>query len=1034
MENQTRQVEGSKQRALLAVAEGKPNQEDLLTSMVSLRTSEVLEHLGIHYAHENPLALQKLQEEQEKEEAQKKKQSLLYQSLTSEQLGGDQPTGRDALFAAAGNLAKVDAKAKQKNTLDDQVDQKITSLNIQNLVTQEDLINDFLKLLNDLGDGSKTIEQDSSDFKKVIEDLKQYFKGDKNVEALLNKIESGVNTLGKVCENDWWFGGFGIFQVILKECILPKVETLFEQAIEMPSPFQQALDKVMQKLQKADQKELAFIQALQIKVAEGSHATGQNAVFESSALVAEVTNDAQENELNDLEKRVQELEKELQGLVKMEKLLVMYTNAVQQFQKTHDFNDFFKVLLILFSEFGKNPNVKGELNKILKEGIRVYFDSARFGSFFGEFIWDIFTSEVVPILNNIQKNNMNDPALAGLFLSQGKKAFDKIVKETMKAIQQMEQIIRFIDEDQGENAIFLMMAEIMQMEAVALKSNANQNKIQEQESQKNIQNLQQTMTKINAALKKLEEAEHAHHHHGIFGWVEDFFDAIGDLLKKIGEMIKDVCTGNFHAAGNDFKSIGMIKALTSLFDHLKKAFTDMIHGKIGAAFSQLKQVAEIVVEAAILTALFGPAGLMLMGTKFGNDMKDAGTLVMDAVQAFGQLVLAGLAAGLGGPAGIDFAKKLMKSDKKLGIDMLENPALKPLLDCIAIALAVVCAAAGQVEVAVLIIGLMILSDTGVMGDIESGLTKMFEAMGCSSTVAKVLADVTVIVIITALTLGAGSLEATGEEVGDTLEEQGIEDGSELAQEVKENETELKVINAVGDSVQSISENTASQSSSAAEAAEDAKNSDGIATRIAKAIGRRVGTRAGAGLMGFGMSLGMTNFGVDLARAIDKNDKELQMILMIVQEVVAAISAAVGGAGVAFGSAATEAAEASEGVIKQAVDKLSATLTKAFGTDAASMAQLANQMQRLYTVAQGIYAGMEGGLEMLEGDYMAELGKERGLYQLIDSLQQINIDAMKQTSDRRGKLVKEFDQINDELIKAPGLIAEAQYQVMSQNIV
>ncbi|MCP5506484.1 MAG: hypothetical protein H7A38_06345 [Chlamydiales bacterium] len=1028
MENQTKLVQGSRQATLQAIAEGKPNQEDLFTSMVSLRTSEVLQHLGIHYAHENPLALQMLQEEQEKEEAQKEKEELLYQSLSFEELSGDHATGQEAIFAAAGNLAKVNAKAEKKKELDEQVAQKITGLNIQDLETKEDIIKAFLKYMNSAGDCWYDPEGNWGDFEKLINELKEWFKGNKNAESLLNNIEHTAKNHWNEYGGWGWFGGYRFYNSIFKNKVLPQLESLLEKALEMPSPFQQALEKEMDKLEKADERELAFIQALQIKVAEGAHAKGENAVFESASLVSEVTSDAQESELNNLEKRVKELELELQNLVKMEKLLVMYNNAVQKFQKSHNFSDFFQVLLVLFSEFGKDPGVRSELNKVLKEGIGAFFES-KFDGFWWDdsYIWNEFSNTITSTLDGIEKNNIGDPELAGVFLSQGKKAFDKILKQMLKSIDQMEQIIRFIEEDQGENAIFMMEQEIMQMEAVALKSNANQNKIQEKESRINIQNLQQTLTKIQNALKKLEKAQH-HHHHGIFGWIEDLVDAIKGLLEKLCNLVKDLCTGNFHAAAKDFNSLGIVKALKSLFSHLAKALKDIEHGNFKAAFSQIKQAAEIAVEAYILTAVLGPAGIMLMGTKFGNDMKDAGTLVMDAVQALGQLVLAGLSEAVGQDS---FAKELMKSDKKLGIEMLENPALKPLMDVATIILAVVAAAAGQVEIAALLIGLMILSDTGVMGDVEKGLTKLFEDMGCSKDVAKLLSDITVIVIVTVATLGMGSAEAAGEEAGDAL----AEEGSEIAS----NEIEMQVMGQTEEVAEESAEQGTSQVAKTAEkATEEAKNSDSILTKITKAVGKRIGSRAGAALMGFGMSLGMTNLGVDLAKVIDKKDKELQEILMIVQEVVAAVSAVLGGAGVAFGSAATEAAEASEGTLRKAIDdattQLSEALRNAFGTDAVSMVQLSSQLQRVYLLLQGIYGGMEGGLTMLRGEYEAELAKDKADFQFVEALQQINLNAMKQTTDHRGQLVKEFDQMNDELIKAPGMIAEAHYQVMSQNIV
>ena len=69
-------------------------------------------------------------------------------------------------------------------------------------------------------------------------------------------------------------------------------------------------------------------------------------------------------------------------------------------------------------------------------------------------------------------------------------------------------------------------------------------------------------------------------------------------------------------------------------------------------------------------------------------------------------------------------------------------------------------ACGQPEIAAVIIVFTVLSASGVMDKITTGLAKLYVEAGCSPTVAKVLADVTVIVVAAAVTGGACAAYAT----------------------------------------------------------------------------------------------------------------------------------------------------------------------------------------------------------------------------------------------------------------------------------
>ncbi|QVL58054.1 MAG: hypothetical protein KFB93_02945 [Simkaniaceae bacterium] len=1036
MENNTKQVQDSVRHITSSISEKGASSEDLLTSTVSLRTNEVLEHLGIHYAHENPLVLQRLQEEEGKKQAQKAKEELLYQTLNTNETQGDTASGQNAVFEAAGLLSKLGIEADKNTAFDEQVNEKVNKLNTNNLLTQEKLVDAFVKYMKSINDndwwgGNNGPEGNWQDFEQMIQDLKAWFKGNPQIETMLNNIQGFCHDNWGQFWNDpfmgWNFGGY--FYQIFKNQVMPQLESILEKAMEMPSPFQRVLNEEMEKLEKENNQASQFFLALQIKVAEGGkHSTGQNAIFESAALVSDVADDAETNEINNLQKRLVELRMQLQHLVKMEKLLNQFTSAVQQFEKTHDFGDFFKVLLTLFSEFGKNPGVRKELNQILKQGIGAFVDSKMMNWWFGNnnYIWNQFADSIVSTFDNIEKTNMDDPALAELYISQGKAAFDKVINKALKQISELEQIIHYIEEDHGEKAIFMMEEIVMQLEAVALKKNANQNKIQEKESEANILALKQTLTKITAALKKLEKAEH-HHHHGIFGWIEDAFDAIAHVLADIGKLFAHVVTGNFAAAGNDLKDLSKgLKMYAKFFEALAK-------GHVLQAF----EIFEAVMISAMLT---GGIGLIATNSQFTKDIQNGVKLVVDAVRAFVQLLGAGLMAALGQE---DLASKIMKSDKKLGIDMLENPALKPLMDVAMVVVICLAVAAQQYWLAGIMTVMLVMSDFGVMDKITGGIAKLFEDMGVSDKVAKVLADVTVVIIVTALTLGAGSLDASGEEVGELAAESSGEGGEENAPVKDEDVAAATIVQQVGAQVvEAVSQNAANAANNAAD--QVAQEEENFLARAARAIGETVGKRGGAALTGFGISFGSTSFGVDLAKAIDSKDKELMEILEIVQAVMAAIAAAVGGAGMAFGGAAegatSSAAESSSSItdgIRKIIPKLADYIEQMatyMDENAEELTQLASKALRVSMVTQGVGQGMEGGLEMLKGDYLEELSKEKGFFQAIQAFQQINNAQIQQTDTHRGALIKEFDKWNDELIKAPGLVADAQYQVMSQNIV
>ena len=67
-----------------------------------------------------------------------------------------------------------------------------------------------------------------SDFEKLINELKQWFKGDKGAEAELSNIESACRGQWNEFSGWWWFGGPGFPDYMFRHQILPKLDSLFE--------------------------------------------------------------------------------------------------------------------------------------------------------------------------------------------------------------------------------------------------------------------------------------------------------------------------------------------------------------------------------------------------------------------------------------------------------------------------------------------------------------------------------------------------------------------------------------------------------------------------------------------------------------------------------------------------------------------------------------------------------------------------------------------------------------------------------------
>ena len=104
--------------------------------------------------------------------------------------------------------------------------------------------------------------------------------------------------------------------------------------------------------------------------------------------------------------------------------------------------------------------------------------------------------------------------------------------------------------------------------------------------------------------------------------------------------------------------------------------------------------------------------------------------------------------------------ELQQASKEANTEKFWNTFLKDAGVVAGFVAAGVAAMCGQPEIAAVIIVFTVLSASGAMDKITTGLTKLYVEAGCSPTVAKVLADVTVIVVAALVTGGACAAYAT----------------------------------------------------------------------------------------------------------------------------------------------------------------------------------------------------------------------------------------------------------------------------------
>lgn len=553
-------------------------------------------------------------------------------------------------------------------------------------------------------------------------------------------------------------------------------------------------------------------------------------------------------------------------------------------------------------------------------------------------------------------------------MTNGDAAFAAQIRKLVLTIDIITRIIKVLDSSNPKTAMFEMDTILMDIEQLQINSDVQKSQQQQEQNQKTSENLQHNLKKIEKALKKL-----AHHHSGLFGWIEDLFKSIGKLLENIGKAIY------YGMTGNEEKAKAAAKQLETPFKTLATAFKDLFNGHFKEGF-------ELLLTAVVLSMMFGVVGLALMGSKFGKDVNDMSKLAVDAVEALGEAIAAGVAKAAGDDK---TCKDLLDKAKKLGEDMLANPALKVLGDIAMVAIIIASAISGQYWLAAIMVVLFVASETGLLNKATTAIANSIEKDmgGKNSALAKVIADIIVIAVVTILSAGAGAAEAA------------LATGADAAA-------------AAGEEMVDMAANTASN---AAEDATEEGVEEGAETSSTEGPSRaaQIAKRAASmGAFGMGSVLGSSTLALDILEATHKKDDEtLAIILELIQVVVAAITAAVGGVS----------------TLSQSATQLGRSAEEA----GAQMSQVASRTAIGGTAVQGVSGAAQGGESIIQ----ARLNEVLQTYKGNAALDQATINnittEINQTEQELKQLVDQYQKIIQTAFKVPAELENGEVQAMLQ---
>lgn len=734
----------------------------------------------------------------------------------------------------------------------------------------------------------------------------------------------------------------------------------------------------------------------QAEASKGSSGNGihfdQQSVFESVDSMRKVEQSGDNALAQELQNELIMLQQQLKQ-IKLEKQFWEKFSAdwEQLNKKGLDYKEYYaafqKVIADLQSQFKNNPQAEMLLALLSALGASAFNKEKDWHSHtgFGGDLWKFFHGELsdpkafqsflknaMSLLTSLSSQACGGSAIFENALTNGDAAFDTQIRKLILTIDIMTRIVKVLQSSNPKTAMFEMDAILMDIEQLQVNSDVQKSQQQQEQNQVTAANLKDSLKKIEKELKKLSE----HHSNGLFGWIEDFFKSIINLIKNLVETVYYGVTGNESKAKEEFKK------LETPFKTLFTAVEDIFSGNL----EKMKEGFEELITAVVLTMMFGPAGLLLMGSKFGNDVNNMTKLAVDAVQALGEAIIAGVAKAVGDDK---TCNDMLKDAKKLGEAMLANPALKVLGDIAMVAIIIASAISGQYWLAAIMVVLFVMSESGLLQKATTAIANSIEKDmgGKNSALAKVIADIIVIVVITILSAGAGAAEAA------------------LA-------TGVDAAAAAGEEAASIAADSASN---AAKQATEEGVEEGAQTSTTEGPSRaaQIAKRAASmGAFGMGSVLGSSTLAMDILEATGKKDDEtLAIILELIQVIVAAITAAVGGVTTLAQSASQLGKSAEEAGVQ--------------------MTQAASRMTVAGTAVQGVSGIGQGGESIIQAHVNEDLQINRGNVAL-DQATIRNITAMiNQTEQELKQLVDQYQQIIQTAFKVPAELEQAELQAMLQ---
>lgn len=693
----------------------------------------------------------------------------------------------------------------------------------------------------------------------------------------------------------------------------------------------------------------------------GIHFNKQS-VFQAAGVMQKVKKSQNNALAQELKKELTVLQKQLQHFQKIENQI---ENNRQEFDKfvaswkvlhdsdtyyVDDYNAFQKVVADLMSKLKDDPSAK----RLLKQ-----FAIDAKSKFNQEYTWDHHSvawrffhgqlSDPMAIQNYINyiikdyltgyaEKAYGGKAIFESMMTNDNAAFAAQIRKLVLTIDIITRIIKVLDSSNPKTAMFEMDMILMDIEQLQINSNVQKSQQQQEQKQKISENLQYNLKKMEESQKKL-----THHDSGILGWFKHLFESIAKLFENIGKAIYYGVTGDEEKAKAAAQEAG--KAVAKPFEELKTAFEDLVK------------------------------------------------LVVDAVEALGEAIAAGLAKAVGDEK---TCKDMLDKAKKLGEDILANSALKMLGDIAMVAIIIASAVSGQFWLAAIMVLLFVASESGLLQKATTEIANSIEkAMGGkNSALAKVIADGIVIAAVTIASVGAGAAEASlsaGADAAATAGEEAADMAANAVSNAAEDATEQGIEDATEQGIEEGAETSSTERPSAAQIAKRA---------------------ASMGAFGMGSVLGSSTLALDILEAIHKKDsKTLAILLELIQVITAAITAAVGGVS----------------TLSQSAARLGKTAEEA-GTQ---LSQVASRTAVGGTAVQGVSEAAQGGESIIQ----ARLNEILQTYKGNASLDQATINnittEINQTEQELKHLIDQYQKIIQTAFKVPAELENGEVQAMLQ---